>query len=96
MKRQRATLTLTPITLPQVGSFLEAWRSAEPRWTIASIDLSPSGKSNNLSQRGTQGSALTDSTDLALRAVLVLETLFAEEPTPESATPMSSLMPRNP
>jgi hypothetical protein len=68
--RQRATLTLSGLSLPQVGTFLDAWRSAEPDWTVTSIELSP------LDRGGTLGS------DLPLRAVLMLEGLFREAPPP--------------
>lgn len=60
--RRRATLTLGGVTLPQVGRFLEAWRTAEPTWTPASIDLSPAG-----------GKSPEAGGDLPLRAVISIE-----------------------
>lgn len=62
VSRRRATLTLSGVTLPQVGRFLDAWRSAEPAWTPASIDLSPGG-----------GKAPEAGGDLPLRAVIAIE-----------------------
>ncbi len=68
-KVRRATLTLEPATLPQVGTFLKAWRTREPDWTVASVDLSPLG--------GKVG-AVGGGGDLPLRAVIVLEVLFID------------------
>lgn len=62
VSRRRATLTLSGVTLPQVGRFLDAWRSAEPAWTPASIDLSPAG-----------GKVPEVGGDLPLRAVITIE-----------------------
>lgn len=62
VSRRRATLTLTGVTLPQVGKFLDAWRSAEPAWTPASIDISPAG-----------GKAPEAGGDLPLRVVITIE-----------------------
>lgn len=62
VSRRRATLTLTGVTLPQVGKFLDAWRSAEPAWTAASIDISPAG-----------GKAPEAGGDLPLRVVITIE-----------------------
>jgi hypothetical protein len=62
--RQRATITLAPITLREVGRFLDAWRSAEPDWTITSLDLAPQPR----------GSAAPGG-DLPLRAIIVIETI---------------------
>lgn len=63
--RQRATLTLSGPTLPQIGKFLDAWQGSE--WVVSGIDLSPSGT-------GTPGA------DLPLRAVLTLEAVFKDYP----------------
>lgn len=69
VSRRRATLTLTGVTLPGVGRFLDAWRAAEPAWTPTSIDISPAG-----------GQAPEAGGDLSLRAVIVIESL-AVRPT---------------
>lgn len=42
VSRRRATLVLTGITLPQLGGFLQVWKSTEKAWSVSSIDLSPS------------------------------------------------------
>ncbi|MCW5775668.1 MAG: hypothetical protein KIS87_04380 [Phycisphaeraceae bacterium] len=65
---RRATLTLTGVTLPELGRFLAAWRDAEPAWTVTAADLTPE------SSRTTPPGG-----DRPLRAVLTLETLFAAE-----------------
>jgi type II secretory pathway component PulM len=75
-QRQQATLTLGAVTLPQVGSFLDAWRAAEPEWAVASIDLSP-----------VQSGAATPGADLPLRAVIGIEAAQAE---PEKAAFVNS------
>lgn len=62
--RERATLSLQGLTLPQVGRFLDAWRAAEPSWVVSSIELSP------MSSKDATG------TDLPLRAVVTIEGLF--------------------
>lgn len=61
--RRGASLVLTNLTLPQLGSFLAAWREREPRWIVAKIDLAPA-------QRKAQSNA---GGDLPVRAVLGLE-----------------------
>lgn len=63
VSRRRATVTLGGVTLPQVGRFLDAWRSAEPAWTTTGIDLSPAA-----------GSANETGGDQPLRAVIAIET----------------------
>jgi hypothetical protein len=71
-RRTRATLTLAPITLPQLGSFLAAWRTREPDWAVASIDLSPQSQSGK--ERAAAGG------DLPLRTVIGIECLFVDQP----------------
>lgn len=66
--RKRATLTLAPITLPQVGKFLATWRAQEPAWSVASVDLAPEG-----------GRVAATGGDLPLRCVVVIETLMPTE-----------------
>jgi hypothetical protein len=68
VSRRRATLTLAGVTLPQVGRFLEAWRTSEPAWTPTNIDLSPVGAG---------GKPLETGGDLPLRAVIAIETSVA-------------------
>ncbi len=76
--RQRALLTLAPISLPQVGRFLAAWREAHPDWIVSAIDFSPEPPGR---REPTPGS------DLPLRVVITLETLFVE---PAAASPAAS------
>lgn len=64
VQRQRSTLTLVQITLPQLGGFLEAWRRREPAWVCSSIEIAP--ESNKPAAAGA---------DLPLRVVLALESL---------------------
>lgn len=66
--RQRATLTLVNLTLPQLGKFLVLWRTDEPGWIVSGLDVSPSGS-------GTPGA------DLPLRAVITIEATFRAHPT---------------
>ena len=42
-RRQNVTITLAPVTSRQLGQFLAAWRTAEPAWVIARIDLTHTG-----------------------------------------------------
>jgi hypothetical protein len=83
LKRQRATLVLTSLTLPQLGSFLDAWRSSEPEWTVTGLDVSPAAGGSAVQSTGG---------DLPLRVVLALESVSTEEPTPASLSPVSSLL----
>ncbi len=66
-RRQRAVLALGGVTLPQLGSFLNAWRSAEPDWVVSSIELSPQ-----------MGAPVTPGADLPLRAVIGIEAVYVE------------------
>lgn len=59
--RQRGVINLAA-TLPQVGAFLSAWRTAEPDWIIASIELSPASGNN-----------ASPGADLPLRATITVE-----------------------
>lgn len=74
--RRRATLVLTPLTLPQLGRFLDIWRkqavpdsrgSAGEPWTVSRIDVEP--------RRDGQP---TPGADLPLRATLVMESVSLE------------------
>lgn len=58
---RRASLVLQQVTLPQVGRFLSDWRHAEPRWAVASIEVTP------------RGEAPAAGGDLPLLAVITLE-----------------------
>lgn len=78
LTRQRATLTLHNLSLPQIGRFLDAWRTTEPDWTVSSIDLTPI----------TSKDAAALGTDLPLRAVITIEGLF-KQPARIPALPAS-------
>lgn len=67
-KRRRATMTLAPITLPQVGTFLAAWKDRQPMWEVSSVDLSPQSNS-----------AATPGGDLPLRVVIVIQSYTLAE-----------------
>jgi len=63
LARRRASLTLSPVTLPELGRFLDHWRQAEPAWTVTAIDLNPQRQSVS-----------TVGGDLPLRVLITLET----------------------
>jgi hypothetical protein len=65
LRRQRAALTLYPVTLPQLGAFLEAWRAREPYWTVTTIDVSPDAAAK-----------LPGGGDLPLRVVMNMEAVY--------------------
>ncbi len=66
--RRRATMALGAVTLPQVGKFLEAWRTLEPGWIVDSIELAPAGEA----PEGVGGG------DLPLRAVIGIECIVPD------------------
>lgn len=82
--RRRAVLTLAPVTLPQIGTLLAAWREAHPDWVITSIDLvpEPSAAAAGSSRRREAASPLAPGTDLPLRAVIAFESLSAPNAPP--------------
>ncbi len=70
LSRHSAAVVLAPITLPRLGSFLAAWRAAEPGWTISSIEVSP--------ESAPAGAA--PGADLPLRASMIFESVSVEDP----------------
>lgn len=62
--RKRATFTLVGVTLPNLGRFLDAWRHAEPAWTITSLDLAPAS-----------GPAPPQGGDLPLRVIITIDSI---------------------
>ncbi|CAG0985462.1 hypothetical protein PHYC_01998 [Phycisphaerales bacterium] len=42
--RRGARIVVDGTTLPRLGRFLDAWRSANPTWIVSTIDLSASGR----------------------------------------------------
>jgi hypothetical protein len=71
VRRQRATLVLTSLTLPQLGSFLQTWRADEPAWTITGVEVAAA-----------QGPPPPTGGDMPLRAVLSMECIVADAPSP--------------
>jgi hypothetical protein len=71
--RSRATLTLQNLTLPELGTFIAAWRDREPAWSITSLEMAPLANARAIQKPGA---------DLPIRAVLILETLRFENQTP--------------
>lgn len=67
--RQAARLGLEPITLPQLGQFLQAWRAQHPEWTIASLQLTPLPGRQARSARTTPG---------PLRVYMVMECRYID------------------
>jgi hypothetical protein len=60
--RQRASVSLGSLTLPELGRLLETWRASEPAWVVTGIDL------------GAETKAKADpGMDLPLRVALTLE-----------------------
>jgi hypothetical protein len=66
-RRQHATLVLAGTTLPQIGTFLQHWRTAEPAWVIASVELNPAPPQNP-----------APGADLPLRCTIGLEAVYIE------------------
>ena len=73
LTRRSAAVALSPVSLPDLGKFLDAWRRAEPAWVVSSIDVSP-----DAAARAAPGA------DLPLRVNLTLEMVHAE---PTGGTP---------
>ncbi len=69
--RERATLMLNSITLPQLGRVLQAWREAEPCWAVTSIELTPMTPTS----QDRTGSAASAGGDSPISASLTLEAM---------------------
>lgn len=67
--RRRAVMTLAPITLPQTGKLLSAWRESHPDLVVTSIEISPEPLGRREPEPGS---------NLPLRAVITIETLFVQ------------------
>lgn len=70
--RRKASFVLSSITLPQLGTFLNAWRRAEPVWVISSIDLAVAAGAGSASASG----------DIPLSCSLTIEGVFAPDDPP--------------
>lgn len=71
IRRRRATALLQPVTLPQLGRFLQQWRQRQPMWTVAALDVQPEAV-----QAGSEVAKLGG--DLPLRVTVALESLSVE------------------
>jgi hypothetical protein len=100
-RRQSARLTLEPATMPDLGRFLAAWRTSQPQWAIASINVSP--LTTMKGSRGRSGATSTGSVADAseeqelvspnrpVRVNLVIECLYVDQaPSASKATPVPS------
>jgi len=72
VRRRRAVLTLSGLTLPQLGGFLSQWRERQPTWTVSQIDIAPDLTPKVKDQLNAAGG------DMPLRAVIAVETLWLE------------------
>jgi hypothetical protein len=70
LRRQRTSLTLTSVTLSQLGAFLGVWRQQEPCWIVTSIDLSP--------ERTGKETAADAGGQLPLHAVLIMDAVYLD------------------
>jgi hypothetical protein len=66
VQHQRATMALSPITLPQLGAFLEAWGRREPAWAPSSIEIVPENR------------PAMPGADLPLRVIISLESIHVQ------------------
>lgn len=86
-RRQAARLTLEPITMPDLGRFLNAWRRQQPQWTVASINVTPASGPISKPRRSTnatpepQAEPEPASPTRPVRAALVIECVYLEQPT---------------
>lgn len=69
LARRRATLVLTPVSLPQLGRFLSAWRDRAPQWTPVRIDLEPRQDGKAQAAPGS---------DLPLRVTIAIECITVQ------------------
>lgn len=76
IERRRASVSLTGLTLPQLGALLSAWRSREPGWVVAGIEAQPDPAPARDARPGS---------DLPLRVGLSLQSTTVR--TPEGAGP---------
>jgi hypothetical protein len=92
-RRQSARLTLEPLTMPDLGRFLATWRTSQPQWTIASINVSPvmamknaRGKSAaSVSSSSASAADTTDDPELQspsrpVRVNLLIECVYVDQP----------------
>ena len=97
--RRRASISLSGLTLPQLGSLLARWRSDAPEWIVTSLDVTPidapppslTGGASSTSAMQTTRTAdgRVVGSDLPLRVQLSAE-LLALSAAPESRSAASA------
>ena len=98
--RRRASVSLSGLTLPQLGSLLARWRSDAPEWVVTSIDVTPIDAPPPALTAGASSASATHTPrsadgpprvggDLPLRGQLSAE-LLALSSAPESRSAASS------
>ncbi len=87
--RRRATMVLTPVSLPQLGRFLAEWRARSPEWTPTRIDLEPIAAGPGPSSAS---SSVQPGADLPLRVTLAVESVRAEARSPDTSIPARGLL----
>lgn len=65
--RRRAAVTLAPVRLPDLGTFIDGWRRQNPEAIISSIELSPDS-----------GASVSPGGDLPLRVVMTIESVAVD------------------
>jgi len=73
-KRQCVRVTLEGVTLPGLGRVMNAWRSAQPEWTVTQVQLTPTSQSEPLPGNAPR----------PLRVTLLMEAIYLDQP---GATP---------
>jgi len=69
-KRQRVRVTLEGITLPGLGRVMNAWRTAQPEWTVTQVQLTPASS----------GDPAPGLVPRPLRVALLMEATYLEHP----------------
>ena len=65
LRRQKATVLLGGLTLPQLAKVLDQWRTAEPAWVVSAIEIAP--------EKADSKSKAEPGADLPLRTTLGIE-----------------------
>lgn len=90
--RRRATMVLTPVTLPRLGRFLAEWHDGSPEWTPTRIDLEPIIADAGPSRRapapspGSGPGSANPGADLPLRVTVAVESVSLQH-RPERPEP---------
>lgn len=91
--RRRANLTLSGLTLPQLGAFLNHFRMRLEAWTVTSVDITPTEATATTGGATGGGAGVTGGgagsgsggSDLPLRVQLTVETLSLTRPSATKA-----------